>query len=55
MAGLLRDRGGGPGGHAEELAPPQPPPGHPDGGEVAGSLPADPALHVPFRRRGRRG
>lgn len=55
VAGLLRDRGRGAGGHAEELPPAQPPAGDTDGGEVAGPVPADPALHVPVRRRGGRG
>lgn len=36
VAGLLRDRRRHVGCHAEELPPPQPPPGHPDGGEVVG-------------------
>lgn len=44
MAGLLRDGGRRVGGHAEELPPPQPPPGHPDGGEVVGQIPPDPPL-----------
>ena len=52
VVGLLRYRRRRPGGAAEELAPPQPPAGHPDGGEVAGRLPADPTLRVPVRRRG---
>lgn len=44
MAGLLRDRRGRVGRHAEELPSPQPPPGHPDGGEVVGQIPPDPPL-----------
>lgn len=55
MAGLLRDGRRGPRGDAEELSAAQPPSRHPDGGEVARSLPPDPPVHIPFRRRGRRG
>lgn len=52
VAGLLRDGRRRPGGHAEELPPPEPPPGHPDGGEVAGPLPPDPPLCLSVRWRG---
>lgn len=44
VAGLLRDWRRRVGRHAEELPSPQPPPGHPDGGEVVGQIPPDPPL-----------
>lgn len=52
MVGLLCDRGRRPGGFAEKLPPTQPPARHPDGGEVARRIPADPPLRVFIRRRG---
>lgn len=55
MAGLLRDRRRHVGCHAEELPPPQPPPGHPDGGEVVGQIPPDPPLCLSVWRWGRGG
>lgn len=53
VAGLLCDRRRDAGSHAEEFSPPQPPPGHPDGGEVVGQIPPDPPLCLSLWWRGR--
>lgn len=55
MAGLLCDRRRGPRGNAEKLSQAQSSTGHPDGREVARSLPTDPPVYIPFRWWGRWG